>query len=148
MTADATPGSVHGAVQTVDDFLFTEDRTALLGSRCTTCRACTFPRQGGCPRCTGDSMEDVALPRRGTLWSWTSQGFRPKAPYTGTECYEPFGVAYVELPGHLIVETRLLETNPSNLEIGMPMEFTLVPFRDDDYGWPVHTFAFVAVRDV
>ncbi|WP_226365036.1 Zn-ribbon domain-containing OB-fold protein [Pseudonocardia sp. ICBG162] len=148
MTADAGSGPVAAAVRTVDDSLFTEDRTALLGSRYTTCGACTFPRQDGCPRCTGDAMEDVALPRRGRLWSWTSQGFRPKTPYTGTESYEPFGVGYVELPGHLIVETRLVETTPSNLEIGMPMELVLVPFRDDDYGWPVHTFAFVAVRDV
>ena len=78
---------------TVDDGLFTEtaDGPALLGSRCTGCAAHTFPRQSGCPRCTGETMEDVALSRTGTLWSWTVQGFRPKPPYTGSEAYEPYG---------------------------------------------------------
>jgi uncharacterized OB-fold protein len=132
---------------TVDDALFVEtaEGPALLGSRCTDCAAHTFPRQGGCPRCTGSAMEDVPLSRTGTLWSWTVQGFRPKPPYTGTESYEPYGVGYVELPGQLIVETRLVETDPGKLEIGMAVELVLAPFRDDEFGWPVHTFAFVAV---
>ncbi|QJY47115.1 Zn-ribbon domain-containing OB-fold protein [Pseudonocardia broussonetiae] len=133
--------------QTVDDALFVEtaEGPALLGSRCTDCAAYTFPRQGGCPRCTGSSMREVPLSRTGTLWSWTVQGFRPKTPYTGTEAYEPYGVAYVELPGQLIVEARLVQTDPQQLEIGMPVELTLTPFRDDESGRPVHTFAFVGV---
>jgi uncharacterized OB-fold protein len=89
-------------------------------------------------------MREVALSRTGTLWSWTVQGFRPKPPYTGTAAYEPYGVGYVELPGQLIVETRLVETDPEQLTIGMPVELAVVPFRDDESG-PVHTFAFVAV---
>ena len=133
------------ARKTVDDSLFVEtpQGVALAGSRCADCDAHTFPRQGGCPRCTGSSMTDVALSRVGTLWSWTVQGFRPKPPYTGTEAYEPYGVGYVELPGQLIVESRLVETDPDALEIGMLVEMALVPFRDDDSGWPVHTYAFV-----
>lgn len=133
-------------MRVVDESLFTEDRTALLGSRCTECAAYTFPRQGGCPRCTGSSMEDVPLSRTGTLWSWTVQGFRPKPPYTGSEAYEPFGVGYVELPGQLLVESRLVETDPERIRIGMPLELALVPFRDDADG-PVHTFAFVEATD-
>lgn len=127
-------------MKTVDDSLFTEDRGALLGSRCTGCGAHTFPRQRGCPRCTGSSMADVPLSRKGTLWSWTVQGFRPKTPYTGAD--DSYGVGYVELPGQLIVETRLTENDPAKLRIGMPMELVLVPFRDDLY-----TFAFREVRD-
>ncbi|SDG89501.1 Zn-ribbon domain-containing OB-fold protein [Pseudonocardia oroxyli] len=132
---------------TVDDALFVEtpEGPALRGSRCAGCGAHTFPVQDGCPRCTGSSMVDVTLARTGTLWSWTSQGFTPKAPYTGTAAYEPYAVAYVELPGQLIVETRLVETDPEKLEIGMPMELVLTPFRDDGSGEPVHTFAFVGV---
>lgn len=129
-------------IRTVDDTLFTADRTALLGSRCADCGAHTFPRQDGCPRCTGASMVDVPLSRTGTLWSWTVQGFRPKPPYTGTAAHEPYGVGYVELPGQLIVEARLVESDPAELEIGTPMELALVPFRDGADG-PVLTFAFV-----
>lgn len=137
--------TVNDAVRVVDESLFTVDRTALLGSRCRDCAAYTFPRQGGCPRCTGADMEDVPLSRTGTLWTWTVQGFRPKPPYTGTGAYEPFGVGYVELPGQLLVETRLTGTDPAELAIGMPVELAIVPFRDDP-GGPVHTFAFTAVH--
>jgi uncharacterized OB-fold protein len=69
-------------------------------------------------------MEAVVLPRRGTLWTWTTQGFEPKAPpYVpdGGE-FEPFGVGYVEFPGFLRVEGRLTEADPTRLRIGMPME--------------------------
>ena len=133
--------------RTVDDALFTEtpDGPTLRGSRCDDCGAHTFPAQGGCPRCTGSSMSEVPLSRTGTLWSWTVQGFTPKTPYTGDAIYEPYGVGYVELPGQLIVESRLVETDPEKLEIGMPVELILTPFRDDEFGWPVHTFAFVGV---
>ncbi|MBK1787416.1 Zn-ribbon domain-containing OB-fold protein [Prauserella cavernicola] len=128
----------------VDESLFTEtpEGLALLGSRCADCEAHTFPRQSGCPRCTGSVLADVPLARTGVLWSWTVQGFRPKPPYTGSEAYEPYGVGYVELPGQLIVETRLVESDPGKLRIGMPVELAFVPFRDDDQG-QVHTFAFV-----
>jgi uncharacterized OB-fold protein len=68
------------------------------------------------------------LARRGTLWSWTIQRFRPKSPpYAGPEEFEPYGVGYVELPGEVRVEARLTESDPANLRIGMPMELTLIP---------------------
>jgi uncharacterized protein len=141
---------VIGGKRTVDDALFTAtpQGPALLGSRCEDCGAHTFPVQSGCPRCTGSSMTDVPLSRTGTLWSWTVQGFAPKTPYTGDAAYEPYGVGYVELPGQLIVETRLVETDPEKLQIGMPVGLALTPFRDDEFGWPVHTFAFVGASDV
>lgn len=131
-------------MRTVDDTLFTDtpDGVALLGSRCTRCFAHTFPRQSGCPRCTGDTMVDTPLARSGVLWSFTVQGFLPKPPYTGPEEFEPYGVGYVELPGQVIVEARLTENDPDALRIGMPMTLQLVPFRTDDDGEPVHTFAF------
>ncbi|ODT98881.1 MAG: DNA-binding protein [Pseudonocardia sp. SCN 72-86] len=130
--------------RTVDDSLFTAGG-ALLGSRCDDCGAHTFPRQGGCPRCTGASMADVPLAREGTLWSFTIQGFRPKTPYRGPDEFEPYGVGYVELPGQLIVEARLTENDPDRLEIGMPVRMEMIPFRTDEAGEPVLTFAFSPV---
>jgi uncharacterized OB-fold protein len=49
-------------------------------------------------------------------------------------------VGYVQLGGEVKVETRLTETN--GLQIGMDMELVLVPFRTDDQGNEVVTFAF------
>lgn len=134
----------------VDDTLITDmpDAPALLGSRCADCAAYTFPRQAGCPRCTGVSMVDTPLARTGSLWTFTIQSFRPKEPYAGPEEFEPFGLGYVELSGQLLVETRLTESDPEALKIGMPMHLELVPFRTVDDGRTVHTFAFAPDREV
>lgn len=75
-------------------------------------------------------VEPVALSRKGTLWSWTTQGFEPKEPYSGPQPFQPFLIGYVELPGEVIVETRIVDASAAELVIGMPMEFAVVPFDD------------------
>ena len=80
---------------------------------------------------------------RGRLWAWTTQDFPPPSPpYAGPtgKDFVPFAVGYVELPGEVKVETRLTETDPAVLEIGMEMELALVPFRTNDDGDEVVTF--------
>jgi uncharacterized OB-fold protein len=54
----------------------------------------------------------------------------------------PYGVGYVELPGEVKVETRLTEADPDRLQQGMEMELVVVPFRTDDKGDEIVTFAF------
>jgi uncharacterized OB-fold protein len=85
------------------------------------------------------------LPRRGTLWSWTTQDFLPKEPYAGgetPETFKPFGVGLVQLDDVVRVEARLTESDPEKLQFGMDVELTLVPFRIEDDGTEVLTFAF------
>jgi uncharacterized OB-fold protein len=108
----------------------------------------TFPTQDSCPRCASTAMEEHRLPPRGRLWAWTTQHFPPPSPpYTGPTGREftPFGVGFVELPGEVKVEARLTETDPDVLVHGMEMELVLVPFRTDDEGNEVVTFAFQPV---
>ncbi|MEM8726444.1 MAG: OB-fold domain-containing protein [Pseudomonadota bacterium] len=92
------------------------------------------------PMPTGDAaagVEPYKLSRRGKLWSWTSQGFLPKEPYEGPGSgpdegppdFVPFLLGYVELPGEVIVETRIVDARLADLELGMEMEFTIVPFN-------------------
>lgn len=75
-------------------------------------------------------VEPYALSRHGKLWSWTSQEFKPKEPYDGPEDFEPFLLGYVELPGEVIVETRIVDANLADLTLGMAMEFVVAPFDD------------------
>ena len=117
----------------------------LIGSRCGACGIVTFPSQDSCPRCASTTMEEALLSRRGRLWAWTTQDFPPPSPpYSGPtgEDFVPFGVGYVELPGEVKVETRLTEADPEVLVHGMEMELAIVPFRIDDEGNEVVTFAF------
>lgn len=75
----------------------------------------------------------VRLPREGELWSFTVQRFRPKTPpYAGREIerdFKPYAVGYVELPGHVIVESRLEVDDPADLQIGMPMRLAATVFH-------------------
>jgi uncharacterized OB-fold protein len=122
-----------------------EENPQLRGSRCGDCGATTFPIQARCPRCSRANMTEVRLPRRGTLVTWTTQGFIPKLPYAGKETAEtftPFGVGLVELGDVIRVEGRLTENDPQRLRFGMEMELQIVPFYVDAEGDEVMTFAF------
>ena len=130
-------------------FTFGSDAPQLIGSRCNACGIVTFPAQDSCPRCASTDMSEHLLSRRGRLWAWTTQHFPPPSPpYSGPsgKAFVPFGVGYVEL-ADVKVETRLTESDPDRLEIGMEMELVLVPFRTDDDGNEVVTFAFRPVRE-
>ena len=126
-------------------FTWPSDEPQLIGSRCSACGIVTFPAQDSCPRCSSTAMERHLLARRGTLWAWTTQDFPPPSPpYAGPtgKDFVPFGVGYVELPGEVKVEARLTENDPEVLAHGMAMELVIVPFRTDDDGNEVVTFAF------
>ena len=92
-------------------------------------------------------MTELLLPRRGTLVTWTTQGFPPGAPYAGPtgEDFVPFGVGLVELGDVIRVEGRLTENDPAKLEFGQQVELTMVPFASDADGNEIVTFAFQPV---
>jgi len=79
-----------------------------------------------------EGVEPYPLSRRGTLWSWTRQDFRPKSPYEGPSegphDFKPFLLGYVELPDEVIVESYIVDATLADLRLGMAMEFTLTPF--------------------
>jgi uncharacterized OB-fold protein len=128
-------------------FTWPSDEPQLIGSRCADCGIVTFPVQDSCPRCASTAMEQHLLARRGTLWAWTTQDFPPPSPpFTGATGKEfvPFGVGYVDL-GDVKVESRLTEHDAAKLRHGMEMELVVVPFRTDDDGNDVVTFAFAPV---
>ena len=126
-------------------FTWPSDEPSLIGSRCGACAIVTFPSQDSCPRCGSTEMAEHLLARRGRLWAWTTQDFPPPSPpYAGPTgaAFRPFAVGYVELGDEVRVETRLTESDPERLRTGMEMELVVVPFRTDDEGNDVVTFAF------
>jgi len=122
--------------------LITEDNPPhLIGGRERDTGRVVFP----CP--TGDRYDRVALSRTGTLWSYTIQRYRPKSPpYKGPEAFRPWAVAYVELPGEVIVESRLTDIAFEDIRIGMPLELTMIPL-DPDAADPVMIPAFRPAGD-
>ncbi len=128
-----------------DLFTWPSDDPRLLGTRCTACGTVVFPMASSCARCGSSEVERHELGRRGSLWTFTTQGFLPKWPYTGPETeatFTGFGLGYVELPGEVMVETRLTLSDPADLTIGMELELVIVPFRTEPDGTEVMTYAF------
>ncbi|WP_156680941.1 Zn-ribbon domain-containing OB-fold protein [Sphingomonas profundi] len=125
----------------IADGLYTDGPAPrLIGGRRLSDGRITFPMpQGG----EAAFYEPVELATQGTLWSWTVQRFRPKSPpYAGPEAFQPYPVGYVELPGEVIVETRLVDVAVEHIRTGMAMELAIVPFVADAAGGTVTTFAF------
>lgn len=136
-----------GALAPIDPELWSSDpEPHLMGGRLPSGEI-VFPMP------QGDAAKDVEpykLSRHGKLWSWTSQGFLPKEPYEGPGSgpdegppdFVPFLLGYVELPGEVIVESRIVGAKLEDLKLGMPVEFCIVPFNDQ-----YTTFAFKPAGD-
>lgn len=121
----------------------TDDGPQLLGGRCDACGSVVFPVPTSCARCGSTDVAEHRLPRRGTLWTFTTQEFLPKEPYASgetAETFRPYGVGLVELGGEVRVEGRLTTADVGELRIGMEMEVVVVPFNDE-----LDTYAFAPV---
>ena len=83
------------------------DPPHLIGTRCTRSGTYFFPPERTMSRVPGfaDSpLEEVALSRTGTLWSYTNAGYQPPEPYLPvTDPFEPFAIAAVELADEQMV---------------------------------------------
>lgn len=116
-----------GALQPIAAGLWSEGDTPHLigGMHRQTGRIC-FPMTSGIDSAL---YEEIALPREGRLWSWTSQDFEPKRPpYDGPEPFEPYIVGYVELSGAIILESRVVGAIASEMHIGMPLTLRIIDF--------------------
>jgi uncharacterized OB-fold protein len=119
----------------------------LLGGRGRSDGRIVFPMPTG-PE--GERYEGFELAAEGRLWSFTVQRFAPKRPYDGPSDdtgFQPYAVGYVELAGQVIVEARLDTMDFASLRIGMPMRFTLLPYRRNADGSEVLTYAFRPVNE-
>jgi len=124
---------------------------ALIGGRSSTGRIFFPYRRQTVINGVREDLEQVELPRRGVLWTFTSQHFRPVAPpYAGADdaqSFRPFTVGYVRLDGSLHVEARLTEPDPSRLRIGQQMELVIEPFGTDADGNQTMMYAFAPVAE-
>jgi len=130
-------------IEVIDESLFASvEPVALRGSACAECGAHVFPALASCPVCTGVDVGPVALPTRGTVWSWTTQHFAPKAPYR-TDEFAPFSIGYVDL-GPVIVESWLV--GRTTWTIGEPVHLVLTKaWTEGDTD--VLTYAFAAGQE-
>jgi uncharacterized OB-fold protein len=124
---------------------------ALIGARSTNGKIFFPYRRQAVIDGVREDLERVELPRRGRLWTFTNQNFRPTSPpYAGdddAQSFRPFTLGYVELAGALHVEARLTEPDPSKLRIGQEMELVIEPLGVDADGNQTMIYAFAPVTE-
>ncbi|RMF20912.1 MAG: benzoylsuccinyl-CoA thiolase [Deltaproteobacteria bacterium] len=110
---------------------------ALLGSRCKGCGSYFFPKetvQCRNPGCRGKELEEVPLSRRGKLWSYTNNCYKPPAPYVSPDPFEPYAVGAVELEREKMVVLGQMTagTKVEELRTGMEVELVIEKLFEDD----------------
>lgn len=131
-------------------FTWVDGEPYLIASRHCGTDVVSFPAE----QTSDTAAEEILLSRTGTLFTWTTQQFRPPSPpYVGDESgadFQPYAVGYVEFPEGILVEGRLTESDPEMLKIGQAMQLVIVPFgtrreQDGSTEQEVVTFAFAPV---
>ena len=106
-----------------------EEGPYLIGGKCTSCQAVFFPKQSICPRCTGQSIEESPLSRKGRLYTYTEVYQKPP-DYDGPI---PYLIGRVLLPEGVFVLAQL-KAGKEDLKINMDMELVVESIYRDESG--------------
>lgn len=103
----------------------------LIGVRCQACGAVSFPRQRICRQCRAkDQMEDKALGRTGTVYTYTNDHLFPSPD-------SPTSMVVADLEGGFRFYGQLTDAIAKNTKIGMKVEMT---FRRIHEGGGYHNY--------
>jgi uncharacterized protein len=115
-------------------------RVTLAGCRCVECGETSLGIRKFCPNCGSESVSEISLSTRGTLWSYTVVRHRPPGDYKGPEPFVPFGLGLVELPEGVRVLSPI-HCAVEHLAIGQTLRLTPI-VRKESNGTEVVLFAF------
>lgn len=106
----------------------------LEASRCLSCSEIYFPPRTVCNKCKSKNIENVNLPRRGTIETFTV--IRIASPKY--QVYVPYGVALVKLENGVKILSQLTDCETGSLKIGMPVEAVIRKLYDDGEDGVIH----------
>lgn len=114
-----------------------EENPQLLGYKDESSGTFFFPKDVAISHAPGHAdaeLKEVALSNRGKLWSYTTNHYKPPAPYISPEPFEPYTVAAVELTEErMVVLGQLAEgVDPESIEVGQEMQLVLGTLYEDD----------------
>ncbi|RLF03845.1 MAG: transcriptional regulator [Thermoprotei archaeon] len=90
----------------------------LIGSRCKSCGSTFFPPKAACKKCGSRDLEEIELPKRGKIITYTVV----RSPPRGFEYLVPYVIAIVELEDGTRVLTQITDVNPEEVKTGMQVE--------------------------
>ncbi len=131
-------------------FTMDEAAPALIGARGVESGSYFFPKPlavSANPTAPFEEREEVALSRRGRVWSYTTNHYKPPEPYVAPDPFVPYTVLAVELEEEQMVVLGPLATgaDPEQLRVGMEVELVLGPlYADDEHEYVIWQWAPVA----
>lgn len=103
-------------------------RYALIGTRCTGCKATHFPPRSVCKECGHEGMEKFAFSGKGKILSYTIIRAAPD----GFERYSPYVVALVKLEEGPVVSAHVVGYNENEeMKIGAPVRMVFRKLYED-----------------
>lgn len=122
-------------------------RYNLVGTKCSNCGAVDFPPRTVCPHCGRKSigrMGRYQLTGRGRVVSFTVVHEAPRS----MEAMKPYILAIVELEEGVRVTSQVVDCEPSEVGIGMPVEATFRKLgQEGDSGIIHYGFKFRRAAD-
>ncbi len=96
-------------------------RYRLVGQRCAKCGRTLFPWREACPSCGAHDFQEVALPRRGEVYSYTiiARGSSPTEFQAQQEMAGEYAVAIVEVGEGVRIVAQLTDVEPQRVSVGM-----------------------------
>ena len=140
MLENTQPFTAH----TFQQFL---DQGLLKGSRCQDCQQVYLPVRALCPHCGQTNLEWVEFSGKGTLVAFTSVYISPTFMIeAGFGRDAPYLTGVVELEDGPRISARILgldAENPTAVEIGTPLQFTVVEIGTDQDAFSQLAFSVV-----
>ena len=108
-----------------------DGRVVLIGAACPECGTRFFPATPVCPHCASEAVAPEAMPRTGTLYSFTTVHAGPR------KWKKPMVVGYLDLPNGVRVFAHLR----GQVAIDDVLELDLDTICEED-GQPIEGFVF------
>jgi uncharacterized OB-fold protein len=109
-------------------------KPVLVGGRCRSCDAVQFPRRRVCSTCMSEDVVSEAMPRTGTLYSFTIL-------HVGADHWNrPAGLGYVDLPNGVRIFSRIAG-DLNALRIDQPVELAIAVIGEKD-DTAIYNFVF------
>ena len=124
-------------VPAIEGWFTVEGEPQLLGLRDLESGTYFFPKDVAVSRAPGFAaapLEEVPLSRRGRLWSYTTNHYKPPEPYVAADPFEPYTIAAVELGEEkMVILGQVADgVDHESLKAGMPVELVVEKLYEQD----------------
>lgn len=101
---------------------------------CDDCRQHQFPPRAHCAACGSANLSWQAVSGKGTVYTYTV-AYRPPHPVLADQC--PLIIAVVELAEGPRMMSNVVDCDPENVRVGLPVEVAFDPIDGSDVSLPV-----------